>query len=172
MQAARPVAPQPSPEKAVAHLAAEVKAVKGVPLRVRIPTSATGLAAHLRNSGGCMVVSRLATDGDAEIVTVFAEGGWRPVETPEPPCSGIPRRVSDPEVNAAFGDPIGRARAAYGPGSFALAVILTPALHDRAEAALVAHFGPISQEEMAQRAAESGYAITCLAGVDGAVGCQ
>src|SRR3954470_4286404 len=68
MQAARP--PEPAPrlqEQPIAHIAADSTAVKGVPLHVLVPRSPAELAAHLRNSGGCMVVSRLTGDG-AEVL--------------------------------------------------------------------------------------------------------
>jgi hypothetical protein len=162
----------PAPAPPVAHIGADLSAVKGVPLRVRVPGSAAELAAHLRNSGGCMVLSRVSSDGGADILRVFGEAGWRHLESPDPPCSGVPRRLADPGLNAALGDPIGRARAEYGPGDYGVEVILSPALHDRAQAALVAHFGPVSQEEMAEKAAASGYQVTCSAEPAGAVRCQ
>jgi hypothetical protein len=119
-----------------------------------------------------MVISRVASDGGADILRVFGDDGWRTVDTPEPPCSGVPRRLSDPRLNAALGDPIGRARAEYGPGDYGVEVILSPTLHDRAESALVARFGPIAQEDMARQAAASGYELTCFAEPAGAVRCQ
>jgi hypothetical protein len=175
MQAvARP--PEPAPrtpakDEPIAHIAADSTAVKGVPLHVLVPRSPADLAAHLRNSGGCMVVSRLTGDG-AEVLTVLGVDGSRAVEMPGPPCSGVPRLLRDPMLNAALGDPIGRARAEYGPGDLGLQVILSPALHDRAQSALVARFGPIAQEDMAQKAAASGYQLTCFAEPAGAVRCQ
>ena len=173
MQAARPEpAPRnPPPEQPIAHIAADSTAVKGVPLHVLVPRSPADLAAHLRNSGGCMVVSRLTGDG-AEVLAVLGVDGSRAVEMPGPPCSGVPRLLRDPMLNAALGDPLGRARAEYGPGDLGLQVILSPALHDRAQSALVARFGPIAQEDMAQKAAASGYELTCFAEPAGAVRCQ
>ena len=172
MQAARPPEPAPRPqEQPIAHIAADSTAVKGVPLHVLVPRSPAELAAHLRNSGGCMVVSRLTGDG-AEVLAVLGVDGSRAVEMPGPPCSGVPRLLRDPMLNAALGDPLGRARAEYGPGDLGLQVILSPALHDRAQSALVARFGPIAQEDMAQKAAASGYELTCFAEPAGAVRCQ
>src|SRR5438105_2501232 len=173
MQAARPEpAPRnPPPEQPIARIAADSTAVKGVPLHVLVPRSPADLAAHLRNSGGCMVVSRLTGDG-AEVLAVLGVDGSRAVEMPGPPCSGVPRLLRDPMLNAALGDPLGRARAEYGPGDLGLQVILSPALHDRAQSALVARFGPIAQEDMAQKAAASGYELTCFAEPAGAVRCQ
>src|SRR5207237_4891981 len=174
MQAAarpEPAPRTPAPEQPIAHIAADSTAVKGVPLHVLVPRSPADLAAHLRNSGGCMVVSRLTGDG-AEVLAVLGVDGSRAVEMPGPPCSGVPRLLRDPMLNAALGDPLGRARAEYGPGDLGLQVILSPALHDRAQSALVARFGPIRQADMAQKAAASGYELTCFAEPAGAVRCQ
>jgi hypothetical protein len=175
MQAvARPPDPAPrtpAPEQPIAHIEADSTAVKGVPVRVLVPSAPSELAAHLRNSGGCMVVSRLTGDG-ADVLSVLGIDGTRAVEMPGPPCSGIPKMLRDPMLNIALGDPIARARAEYGPGDVRLQVILSPALHDRAQSALVARFGPIAQEDMAQKAAAAGYQLTCFAEAAGAVHCQ
>ena len=152
-------------------IAADSTALHGVRLHVLVPRSPAELAAHLRNSGGCMVVSRLTGNG-AEVLSVLGVDGSRAVEMPGPPCSGVPRLLRDPMLNAALGDPLGRARVEYGPGDLGLQVILSPALHDRAQSALVARFGPIAQEDMAQKAAASGYELTCFAEPAGAVRCQ
>src|SRR4051812_998068 len=168
MQAvARP--PEPAP-RAIAEVAPDLKAVKGVPIKIFVPSSPVELAAHLRNSGGCIVVSRL-TGEDSGVLKVFAIEGSRAVELSDPPCSGTPRRLND-AMNVALGDPLGRMRAAYGAGDLILQAYLSPTLPDRAQAALVARFGYASPEEMAQRAAESGYALTCVADFDGGVRCQ
>jgi hypothetical protein len=175
MQAvARPPDPAPrtpAKDEPIAHIEADSTAVKGVPVRVLVPSVPSELAAHLRNSGGCMVVSRLTGDG-ADVLSVLGIDGSRAVEMPGPPCSGVPKMLRDPTLNIALGDPIGRARAEYGPGDVRLQVILSPALHDRAQSALVARFGPIAQEDMAQKAAAAGYELTCFAEPAGAVRCQ
>src|SRR5438067_13406431 len=106
-----PARPSPPP---LARIAADSTAVHGVRLRVLVPRSAGELAAHLRNSGGCLVVSRL-TGGSAEVLSVLALDGDRVVEMSGPPCAGIPRLLRDLNLNAALGDPLGRARAA-SPG--------------------------------------------------------
>jgi hypothetical protein len=166
MQAAEPKAP-PHP---IAQVAPDVKAVRGVTLHIFVPSSPDELADHLRNSGGCLVVSRLSGD-DAGVLKVFGIQGSRAVETSESPCSGIPRKLNA-SLNAALGDPLGRVRAEMGGGDLALQVYLSPVLHQRAEYALVARFGAVSQEEMAQRAAESGYELSCRAEASGTVSCQ
>jgi hypothetical protein len=75
-------------------------------------------------------------------------------------------------LNAALGDPVGRVRAAYGLGDLALLAYLSPVVSDRAESALAARFGPISQEEMAEKAAASGYELRCHAWETGRIDCQ
>lgn len=162
----KPLAAQP-PEKpqvlAPQRIAADSTAVHGVRLRVLIPRSADDLAAHLRNSGGCLVVSRLV-GGEAEVVsTVTSEG---------PPCSGVPRLVRDASLNAALGDPIGRARAQNPGDELVLQVLLSPSLHASTQAALRQRFGDVPDDEMGRRAAESGYELTCFAEPSGSIRCQ
>ena len=143
----------------------------GVRMRVLVPRDPGELAAHLRNSGGCLVVSRLAGKG-AEVLSVLALDGQRVVEMSGPPCAGVPRLVRDPALNAALGDPLGRARAASPGDEVVLQVLLSPGLHDTARAALRARFGPVSEEEMGRRAAETGYELTCFAEPAGALRCE
>jgi hypothetical protein len=152
-------------------IAADSTAVHGVRLRVLVPRSPEDLAAHLRNSGGCMVVSRL-NGGEAEVLSVLRLDGRRAVELPGPPCDGVPRLLRDAGLNDALGDPLGRARAAAPGEDLVLQVLLTPRLPDLAGYALRARFGPIPEEEMARRAAESGYELTCFAEPAGSMRCQ
>ncbi|MFL5374790.1 MAG: hypothetical protein ACJ78T_12430 [Myxococcales bacterium] len=168
MQAA--ARPEPAPPRPIAQVAPDVKAVKGVPLHIYVPSSPEELAAHLRHSGGCLVVSNLSGD-DQGVLKVFGIEGSRAVEVSEMPCSGAPRRLS-PTLNAALGDPVGRVRAELGHGDLALQVYLSPDLYDRAQTALVARFGPVSQEEMAQKASDAGYELSCFADPNGPVRCQ
>jgi hypothetical protein len=169
-----PLRTAPSPEPR-AHIAADSTSLQGVRMRVLVPRSPGDLAAHLRNSGGCMVVSRLG-GGDAEVLSVLDVQGQRAIEQPGPPCNGVPRLLRDPALNAALGDPLGRVRAALpGPergDELVLQVLLTDHLHDLAQRALRARFGPVSPEEMARRAADSGYELTCFAEPAGSVRCQ
>ena len=162
-------APRPTPPRV--HIAADSTAVQGVRLRVLVPRSPDELLQHLRNSGGCLVVSRLSGEG-AEVVSVLGVEGHRAVEMSGPPCNGVPRLLRDGALNAALGDPIGRARAETDGGELALQVLLSPRLHELAQSALQAHFGAISEEEMAQRAAASGYELTCFAEPFGSLRCQ
>jgi len=53
-----------------------------------------------------------------------------------------------------------------------LQVLLSPGLHDTARAALRARFGPVSEEEMGRRAAETGYELTCFAEPGGLLRCE
>jgi hypothetical protein len=165
--AARPAAAQP----ALARIAADSTAMSGVRMRVLVPRSPGELAAHLRNSGGCLVVSRLS-GGAAEVLSVLSLEGGQVIETSGPPCSGVPRLLRDPALNAALGDPIGRARAASPGDEVVLQVLLSPGLHGMAQAALHARFGEISEQEMGRRAAESGYELTCFAEPAGALRCE
>ena len=71
--------PQPSPAPPLARIAADSTAMHGVRMRVLVPRSPGELASHLRNSGGCLVVSRLA-GGSAEVLSVLALDGDRVVE--------------------------------------------------------------------------------------------
>src|SRR4051812_26998512 len=162
--------PEPAPPRPIAQVAPDVKAVKGVPLHIYVPSSPEELAAHLRHSGGCLVISNLSGD-DQGVLKVFGIEGSRAVEVSEMPCSGAPRRLS-PTLNAALGDPVGRVRAELGHGDLALQVYLSPDLYDRAQTALVARFGPVSQEEMAQKASDAGYELSCFADPNGPVRCQ
>jgi hypothetical protein len=132
-----------------------------------VPRSPADLASHLRRSGGCLVISRLE-GGSAEVLQVLGEDGR---EVPGPPCEGVPRVLRDDGLNQALGDPIGRARAA-GSGELVLQVLLSPGLPGIAQSALRARFGPVSEEEMARRAAESGYELTCFADPAGPLRCQ
>ena len=143
----------------------------GVRMRVLVPRSPGELASHLRNSGGCLVVSRLA-GGSAEVLSVLALDAERVVEMAGPPCAGVPRLLRDANLNAALGDPLGRARAASPGDEVVLQIILSPGLHETARSALLARFGAISDEEMGRRAAESGYELTCFAEPAGALRCQ
>lgn len=143
----------------------------GVRMRVLVPRDPRELAAHLRNSGGCLVVSRLAGEG-AEVLSVLALDGGRVVEMAGPPCPGVPRLVRDPALNAAIGDPIGRARAAAPGDDVVLQVLLSSGLHETARSALRARFGSIPEEEMGRRAAETGYELTCFAEPAGALRCE
>lgn len=154
-----------------ARIAADSTAVQGVRLRVLVPRSADALASHLRNSGGCLVVSRLTGEG-AEVVSVLAVHGARAVEVAGPPCAGVPRLVRDAALNDALGDPLGRARASAPGEDLVLQVLLTPHLTELAQATLQRRFGAVSAEEMGRRAAESGYELTCFAEPAGAVRCQ
>src|SRR6267378_6988238 len=106
-------APQaaPAPAPPLARIAADSTAMHGVRMRVLVPRSPGELADHLRNSGACLVVSRLS-GGSAEVLSVLALDGDRVVEMSGPPCAGIPRLLRDANLNAALGDPLGRARAA------------------------------------------------------------
>jgi hypothetical protein len=141
-------------------------------MRVLVPRSAAELSAHLRNSGGCLVVSRLSGEG-AEVLSVLGLDGR---EQPGPPCNGVPRLLRDGGLNAALGDPLGRARAGLEGQErgqeLVLQVLLTPRLHDLAHSALLARFGNLSEEAMARQAAQTGYELTCFAEPAGAVRCQ
>ncbi len=175
-------APQPAPAasahatrapapKALAHIAADSTALHGVRLRVLVPRGPVELAAHLRNSGGCLVVSRLSGAG-AEVVSVLGLEGSRAVELSSPPCSGVPRLLRDSLLNQAIGDPLGRARLAMPGEDLVLQVLLTPRLQVAAQSALQSRFGAVSEEEMSRRAAEAGYQLTCFAEPEGNVRCE
>ena len=164
-------APAPAPVAPLARIAADSTAIHGVHMRVLVPRDPGELAAHLRNSGGCLVVSRLAGEG-AEVLSVLALDGRRVVEMAGPPCAGVPRLVRDPALNAAIGDPLGRARAASPGDEVVLQVLLSSRLHETARSALRARFGPVSDEEMGRRAAASGYELTCFAEPAGALRCE
>src|SRR5260370_25476784 len=166
----KPVPTRSTPKPPPARIAADSTAVHGVRLRVLVPRKPEDLAAHLRNSGGCMVVSRLS-GGGAEVLSVLRLDGRRAVELPGPPCDGVPRLLRDAGLNDALGDPLGRARAAAPGEDLVLQVLLTPRLPDLAQYALRARFGPIAEEEMARRAAEIGYQLTCLAQPAGGLRC-
>jgi hypothetical protein len=169
---AEPVAQRaPSPPPALARIAADSTAMHGVRMRVLVPRSPGELAAHLRNSGACLVVSRL-TGGSAEVLSVLALDGQRVVELSGPPCAGVPRLLRDPALNAALGDPLGRARAQSPGDDLVFQIILSPRLHETAQAALRARFGAVGEEEMGRRAAESGYELTCFAEPAGPLRCE
>jgi hypothetical protein len=166
--------PQPKPVPSTL-IPADSKAIHGVPLRALVPRTPDALASHLRNSGGCLVVSRLAPDG-AEVISVLGLDSGRAVEQSGPPCDGVPRLLRDPGLNGLLGDPVGRARAELAPdqrgSELVLQVLLTPQLHGAARSALRARFGDVSEEEMGRQAAESGYELTCFAEPSGPVRCQ
>jgi hypothetical protein len=180
-----PPAARPSPPRAVAAvrapplgqrpaptvIAADSTAVHGVRMRVLIPRGADDLASHLRNSGGCLVVSRLV-GGSAEVVSVLGIAGGRAFEQSGPPCSGVPRLLRDSGLNAALGDPLGRARASNPADDLVLQVLLTDNLPAVAQRALRRRFGDVSEEEMGRLAAQSGYELTCFAEPMGAVRCE
>lgn len=144
-------------------------------MRILVPRTPADLAAHLRNSGGCMVVSRLTPEG-AEVVSVLAVQGGVAVEQTGPPCNGVPRLLRDVHMNAMLGDPIARARASLAAdersADLVLQILLTPQLHSAAQTALRARFGVVSEEEMGRQAAASGYELTCFAETSGFVRCQ
>ena len=169
--AAAPPAPATPAPLALARIAADSTAVNGVRMRVLVPRSPGELGAHLRHSGGCLVVSRLS-GGAAEVISVLSLEAGLAVDSAGPPCSGVPRLLRDPALNAALGDPLGRARAASPGDEVVLQVLLSPALHDTAQSALRARFGDVSEEEMGRRAAESGYELTCFAEPAGALRCE
>lgn len=156
-------------------IAVDARAVQGIRLRVLVPRTPSDLAAHLRNSGGCMVVSRLS-GSSAEVLSVLGLEGERAVEVSGAPCAGVPRLIRDGGLNAALGDPVGRARASLPPGErsdeLGLQVLLTPGLHEVARYALRARFGAIPEEQMARRAAETGYELTCFAEPTGSLRCH
>src|SRR5205823_9886634 len=108
----------------------------------------------------------------ADDCSVLARYCHRVVERAGPPCSGVPRLVRDPALNAALVDPLGRARAASPGDEVVLQMLLSPGLHDTARAALRARFGPVSEEEMGRRAAETGYELTCFAEPGGPLRCE
>ena len=56
--------------------------------------------------------------------------------------------------------------------SYELIDELLAALDEVAQSALRARFGPVSEEEMGRRAAETGYELTCFAEPAGPVRCQ
>jgi hypothetical protein len=140
-------------------------------MRVLVPRSPGELGAHLRNSGGCLVVSRLE-GGTAEVLSVLSLDGQQVVEASGPPCAGVPRLLRDPALNAALGDPLGRARAASPGDEVVLQVLLSPGLPGIAQSALRARFGAVPEEEMGRLAAESGYELTCFAEPEGALRCE
>ena len=140
-------------------------------MRVLVPRSAAELVSHLRNSGGCLVVSRLS-GGTAEVLSVLGLHGQTAVEMPGPPCDGVPRLLHDDGLNSALGDPLGRARAASPGDDLVLQVLLSPRLHEIARLALLSRFGSVSDEEMGRRAAESGYELTCFAEPAGSLRCE
>src|SRR5436309_3562792 len=72
--AARPASAAPAPAPALARIAADSTAMSGVRMRVLVPRSPAELAAHLHNSGACLVVSRLVGDG-AEVLSVLGLDG-------------------------------------------------------------------------------------------------
>ena len=158
-----------------ARIAADSTAVQGVRLRVLVPREPRDLAAHLRNSGGCLVVSRLS-GGSAEVLTVLGLSGDRAIEEQGPPCDGTPRLLRDPALNLALGDPLGRVQAGLAPserrGEVVLQVLLAGGLHGEAQSALRARFGAVPMEEMARQAAASGYELTCFAETSGSVRCE
>jgi len=160
-EAARPAtaSPAPTPAPALARIAADSTAMSGVRMRVLVPRSPAEL------------VSRLVGDG-AEVLSVLGLDGSRAVQTSGPPCSGVPRLLRDPALNAALGDPLGRARAQSPGDEIVFQIILSPRLHDTAQAALRARFGAIGEEEMGRRAAESGYELTCFAEPAGPLRCE
>jgi len=171
----KPAPQKPAPKKvdppAPTRIAADSTAIHGVRMRVLVPRRADELAAHLRNSGGCLVVSRLS-GGSAEVVSVLGIDGMRAVERPGPPCNGVPRLLREGALNEALGDPLGRARAANAGEELVLQVLLNDRLHDAAQSALRARFGAVSEEEMGRLAAQSGYELTCFAEPLGAIRCQ
>jgi hypothetical protein len=167
-QAAAARAPSPAP---LARIAADSTAVQGVRMRVLVPRSPGELAAHLKSSGGCLVVSRLA-GGSAEVLSVLSLEGGRVAEASGPPCAGVPRLLRDPALNAALGDPLGRARAASPGDEVVLQVLLSPGLPGIAQSALRARFGAVAEEEMGRLAAASGYELTCFAEPGGALRCE
>src|SRR4051794_1061050 len=76
----RPAPPRPAPAAAAAaqapaqapaHIAADSTSAHGVRMRVLVPRSPEELAQHLRNSGGCLVVSRLDGTG-AEVLSALS----------------------------------------------------------------------------------------------------
>jgi len=171
----KPAPQKPAPEKidppAPTRIAADSTAIHGVRMRVLVPRHADELAAHLRNSGGCLVVSKLS-GGSAEVISVLGIDGMRAVERPGPPCSGVPRLLREGALNEALGDPLGRARAANAGEDLVLQVLLTDRLHDVAQSALRARFGAVSEQEMGRLAAQSGYELTCFAEPLGSIRCQ
>ena len=175
MQAAAPPRdPPPRPaQHPIAPAAPELTAVKGVPLHILVPETPALLASHLRNSGGCLVVSRLSGDDDDGVLSVFTVQGSSLVEVHgQQPCAGVPRRLSD-TLNAALGDLVGRVRSQFpGRGNLFLQAYLSPTLPDRAQSTLAARFGPIAQEEMARKAAQAGYELKCYAEPTGVIRCE
>ena len=167
-RAASAAAPQ-APAQAPAHIAADSTSVHGVRMRVLVPRSPEELAQHLRNSGGCLVVSRLDGTG-AEVLSALSIDGSRANPTGAPPCAGVPRLLRDSALNAALGDPLGRVGG--GAGDVVLQVLLTPGLHESARLALQARFGAVTEEEMGRRAAETGYELTCFAEPAGRLRCE
>jgi len=171
----KPAPQKPAPKKvdppAPTRIAADSTAIHGVRMRVLVPRRADELAAHLRNSGGCLVVSRLS-GGSAEVVSVLGIDGMQAVERPGPPCNGVPRLLREGALNEALGDPLGRARAANAGEELVLQVLLNDRLHDAAQSALHARFGAVSEQEMGRLAAQSGYELTCFAEPLGAIRCQ
>jgi hypothetical protein len=106
------------------------------------------------------------------VVSTLLLEGAHAVELSSPPCGGVPRLLRDASLNDAIGDPLGRARTAMPGEDLVLQVLLTPRLHAEAQAALRAHFGPVSEEEMSRRAAEAGYELTCFAEPSGQIRCR
>lgn len=170
-----PTSATPPSERPRAQIAADATAVHGVRLRVLVPRSAAELASHLRLSGGCLVVSRLL-GGGAEVLSALALDGSRAVASQGPPCDGVPRLLRDASLNDELGDPVGRVRdglpAAERNGELVLQVLLSPELTAQAQSALLARFGPVSQEEMGRRAAEAGYELACFAEPSGGLRCR
>lgn len=163
--------PKPSPSTTVV----EQKDVTGVPLRVFVPDSASGLEAHLRATGACIAVARaLPGSSKAEVLAAFDLLGGRLVERQVETCRGVPRLLRQP-ANSRLGDPLGLVRAALGAdvgGELMLQVVLSGALEGAAEKALQVRFGGLSAEERASQAASLGYVLQCFALERGGFSCR
>jgi hypothetical protein len=139
---------------------------------VLIPSDPRAIGAHLASSGGCLVVSRLHGD-DAEPIATFGIESGRAVPIEGGPCSGVPRLLQSGSLNAALGDPLGEAARASGEtGPLALQIVLSPSLHEAAQAALAARFGGLPEDELSAAAARAGYELRCYARASGGVSCE
>src|SRR5207245_1130260 len=93
--------------------------------------------------------------------------------TARPPAPSPPSAAPRPQPSPA--PPLARIAAdstAMHGVRMRVPVPRSPGLHGAAGSAVHARFGPVSEEEMGRRAAESGYELTCFAEPAGALRCE
>lgn len=164
----------PSTSTGGTNLARAAAARDGIPLRVYVPDTFSGLMSHLRTTGGCLAVSRKMGAKYQVIRYVRVESDGR-ARVGGQGCEGVGQRLAEVH-NRALGDPVGQVRALVPPAEqgegLVLQVLLNPGVHRAAEDVLARRYPGLPAAERPGAAVRDGVAVACDAEPAGGFTCR